>query len=72
MLTCVVSTVTEILNVFVEVIGFLLEKKVTEKDFISSYGKACVAIDEMVQQGEVEFMDVDTILKMSKLKPLKN
>lgn len=70
----------------------MLEKKLTEKDFISSYGKACVAIDEMVQQvslhefayqnllcahsscfqGEIEFMDVDTILKMSKLKPLKN
>ena len=38
---------------FLEVVGFLLEKKITEKDFISSYGKACVAIDEMIQQVKV-------------------
>ena len=42
--------VTEILNVLIEVIGFLLEKKLSEKDFFGAYGKVCVAIDEMIQQ----------------------
>jgi hypothetical protein len=65
--------VTEILDRFLEVLNFLTEKKMTEAQILNNdnYGKICVAIDEMVQQGDAEFLDMDTILKMGKLKPIQ-
>jgi hypothetical protein len=65
--------VTEILDRFLEVLNFLTEKKMTEAQILNNdnYGKICVAIDEMVQQGDAEFLDMETILKMSKLKPIQ-
>ena len=51
----------------------MTEKKMTEAQLLNSdnYCKVCVAIDEMIQQGDAEFLDMETVLKMSKLKPIQ-
>ena len=38
------------------------------KDVEAAHGKVCVAIEEMVNQGLVEHLDADAVLRLSKLK----
>jgi len=56
----------------VDVIVRLCEAKdassLGDAQILSVHGKICVAVEEMVNEGTLEHLDADTILKMSKLK----
>jgi hypothetical protein len=63
---------SDILDTLKQAVGDQLEGKVTEVSLLDpdNYGKVSVVIDEIICDGVVESLDLDTIQKMSKLKSL--
>mmetsp|Transcript_8083 Transcript_8083/g.8231 ORF Transcript_8083/g.8231 Transcript_8083/m.8231 type:complete len:152 (+) Transcript_8083:136-591(+) len=61
----------ELLTTVLSLLEEHLENRFTQTSLLvpDNYGKLCVSLDDMLPDGIVETLDVDTIMKMSKLKP---
>ena len=64
-------SVRDVMNLVVAVVTAASEKKVTEAQIVKFHGKVCVCLQEALLDGVVLHSDVDAVMQMSKLKPVK-
>jgi hypothetical protein len=63
--------VRDVMTLVVAVVTAASEKKVTEAQIVKFHGKVCVCLQEALLDGVVLHSDMDTVMQMSKLKPVK-
>ncbi len=63
--------VRDVMSLVVAVVTAACEKKLTEAQIVRFHGKVCVCLQEALLEGTVLHTDVDVVMQMSKLKPVK-
>lgn len=61
---------SEILTMLVELLRAACKRSPTEAALLDRYGKVCLCLDEVIAQGRIEHMDVDRILRLTRLKAM--
>ncbi|CAI5530813.1 unnamed protein product [Closterium sp. Naga37s-1] len=61
---------SEILTMILDLLRVACKRTPTQAALLDRYGKVCLCLDEVIAQGRVEHMEVDRILRLSRLKPL--